>query len=328
MSNQAAHENYLKTIEKPVSISIIQAFVSQEICNRILTQYPDGNVYVWGIVNGKNHVNRRKWERIERGDITLFVGKDGIFASAVTTLTLRNEMLARELWGEDKNGNTWENIYLVEDIKNVNIPYLTLNRLLGYKENNVIRGFSVLNDEKSERLNQKFDLFNEEICEEVSEKDYMFYVAKLEEGGEFDIEKMAFRRKEQSFLRSYLFGGKSSCVCGICGRKLPVNMLFTSHIKQRSECSKQEKMDYKNIVMPMCKFGCDDLYEKGYIYVWKGKIKINPRKWITEDLKRELDKLDGRTCEYYNEDTKPYFEAHRRKFGIEWSEQNDEGNNR
>lgn len=93
-------------------------------------------------------------------------------------------------------------------------------------------------------------------------------------------------------------------------------MLVTAHIKKRSECNKQEKLDYKNIVMPMYKFGCDDLYEKGYIYVQDGKVKINTHKWITDDLKEELNKIADCKCEYYNEHTKQYIEAHRQEYDI------------
>lgn len=315
-ANKVAYEHYVNTILNPVPIAIIKKYVDEETFSRILTQYPNGLVYVWGVMNGEKDVNKKKWEKITRGDITLFSKKGGIFSSAVTTLTFHNKNLAQELWGVDKSGNTWENIYLVEDVKNINIPYHILNSILGYKENNIIQGFNVLNQEQSEKLALKYDLFSGEICEEISEDDYINYIEKLDDKTELNIESVTHRRREQSFLRHYLFGGKNACVCGICGRKLPVSMLITSHIKKRSECNKKEKLDYKNIVMPMCKFGCDDLYEKGYIYVQDGKVKINNHKWLTDDLKKELSKIENRKCEYYNERTKSYFEAHRQKFGI------------
>lgn len=316
-SNKIAYEHYVDTIEHAVPIETLKRHVDDRIYEKIAAQYPNGHAYVWGVMNGVKDVNKKKWEKIARGDITLFSKKGGIFASAVTTLTLHNKKLAQELWGVDKNGNTWENIYLLEDVKNICIPYKKLNMILGYKENNVIQGFSVLDDKQSEKLNMEYDLFSKETCEELSEREYMECIVKWDDGEALDIEKQGFRRREQDFLRNYLFKGKSSCVCGICGRTLPVSMMITSHIKKRSECSRQEKLDYKNIVMPMCKFGCDDLYEKGYIYVNDGIVKINSKKWCTDDLKKELQKINGRVCKYYNENTKAYFEAHRKMFGIE-----------
>ena len=315
-ANKTAYRHYVKTILNPVSIDVIKEYVDLDTYNRISQQYPGGFVYVWGVKDGKNAVNKKKWEKIERGDVTLFSRKGGIFASAVTTMTFHNERLSQELWGIDKDGTTWENIYLVEDVKKINIPYAILNPLLGYKVNMVIQGFSVLSREQSEKLNYKFDLFSREICEEIPEGEYIDCVTKWHDGIDLNIEGTTHRRREQSFLRNYLFAGKNYAVCGICGKTLPVNMLITSHIKKRSECDQQEKLDYKNVVMPMCSLGCDDLYEKGYIYVQEGEIKINKNKWLTEDLKEKVNDLAGRRCDYYNENTQKYFEAHREKFCI------------
>lgn len=316
VANKVAYEHYVNTLLNPVSINVIKNHVDPAIYNRIKTQYPDGNVYVWGVMNGKKGINKRKWEKIAKGDITLFSKKGGIFASAVTTMTFHSNSLALKLWGMDKDHNTWENIYLVEEVQNINIPYKIFNSILGYNERYIIQGFNILNDEQSEKLGTRFEFFSENICEELTESDYRDFIMKLDDENLLDAEGQTYKRKEQSFLRYYLFGGKSESVCGICGRKLPVNMLITSHIKKRSECSKEEKLDYKNVVMPMCKFGCDDLYEKGYIYVQDGQIKINDKKWLTHDMKDELSKLEGRNCQYYNQNTMPYFEAHRQKFGI------------
>ena len=36
--------------------------------------------------------------------------------------------------------------------------------------------------------------------------------------------------------------------------------MITAHKKKRSKCSFNERID-PNIVMPLCKFGCDHLYE-------------------------------------------------------------------
>ena len=64
---------------------------------------------------------------------------------------------------------------------------------------------------------------------------------------------------------------------------------MAAHIKKRSFSSTEEKLDYKNIVMPMCKFGCDELYEKGYIIIKDGQVVINKTP-ITESIKIYLHK--------------------------------------
>ncbi|MDO4468277.1 MAG: HNH endonuclease [Bacillota bacterium] len=316
-ANKTAQNNYIATIEKPVLLETIKDYVNSDMYNRILEQYTEGIAYVWGVRNGKNNRTKKEWEKISQGDIVLFSKKKFIFSTGMIVLTFTNKELAQKLWGTDENGATWENIYFVNGIKNMKISYEKLNKIIGYKENYSFRGLQVLDQKNSNKLLSKFDLLSEEISEKISERDYRDYVARLETGSDLDIEGMVYRRREQNFLRYYLFSKKETSVCAICGKEFPVNMLATAHIKKRSECTKKEKLDYKNIVIPMCKLGCDDLYEKGYIYVQDGIVKLNRRKKITGDLEAELKKIENRKCEYYNESTQKYFKFHREKFGIE-----------
>ena len=62
--------------------------------------------------------------------------------------------------------------------------------------------------------------------------------------------------------------------------------------------------------MPMCKFGCDDLFEKGYISVKDGRFIQLPKRPITEELEYYTSKLKDNVCEYYSDDTKKYFDWH------------------
>ena len=57
-----------------------------------------------------------------------------------------------ELWNENEKGETWEYIYFLDELVSHNIPYAHFNRVVPYKENNVIQGFDVLDDQKSERV--------------------------------------------------------------------------------------------------------------------------------------------------------------------------------
>lgn len=309
-SNLVALEHYRNTIENPVSISLIEKYISCDLKNQILSIYPDGNVYVWGVTNGVNDTNKRKWENISRGDVTLFSRKGGVFSRAVTTLAFHNKDLAAALWGYDENGNTWENIYLVDEIQNLYLPYEKLNPVLGYKDNYIIQGFNILSEELSEKTFSAFDLFSDTFYENVSEEEYENALDGETQEDDIIIFARNNDRKKHFFLRNYIFGGKTIAKCGICGRELPINMLSCSHIKKIKECSKEELLDYKNIVMPMCKLGCADLYEKGYIYVKEGIVQINKKKKITNDMTKTLDLLDGKTCLNWNEESQKYFDAH------------------
>jgi len=61
----------------------------------------------------------------------------------------------------------------------------------------------------------------------------------------------------------------------------------------------------------MCKFGCDELFERGYIFVEEGKIKINDTSFKSKTLLAYCILLDGKSCKYFNDNTLEYFKWHK-----------------
>ncbi|AUI88890.1 hypothetical protein BS333_21180 (plasmid) [Vibrio azureus] len=115
------------------------------------------------------------------------------------------------------------------------------------------------NYEIVERL-ERYSLFKEKllnICEDGTDSD-----------------TSANRRKEQHILREWLFGDKDTEKCASCKNEFSTQSLVTAHKKPRAMCSFNERVD-PYIVMPMCKFGCDHLYELGVIKVQNGVICSN-----------------------------------------------------
>ncbi|MFC0469285.1 hypothetical protein ACFFHM_01705 [Halalkalibacter kiskunsagensis] len=107
--------------------------------------------------------------------------------------------------------------------------------------------------------------------EENSYEKYKKLLKALE--GKTDITQYAKARKEQFLLRDWLFKNKNTETCAICGRTFSISSLVAAHKKKRATCTEGERTD-PNIVMPVCLFGCDYLYEDDYIYVHSGKICI------------------------------------------------------
>ena len=138
----------------------------------------------------------------------------------------------------------------------------------------------------------------------VSEVEYLVAAKELDEKME------SMRRKEQSFLRSILFGKSENSVCCICGEKMSVDFLVSSHIKKRSKCSETEKRDFSNIVAPMCRFGCDELYERGYIAVHDGIVVDMSTGDLSAKVKDYIRGLTGLKCNAYRNATKKYFYWH------------------
>ncbi len=124
---------------------------------------------------------------------------------------------------------------------------------------------------------------------------------------------LSLQRKEQGLLRRHLFHNKTLGRCGICGFNFPVDLLIAAHIKKRAKCNDTEKLDYQNIVMPMCVFGCDRLYENGYIAVKDGYITIL-KESESHQVKSYLDRIKRKPCSKWNSKTKIYFDWHRNSF--------------
>jgi hypothetical protein len=114
-------------------------------------------------------------------------------------------------------------------------------------------------------------------------------------------------RNEQALLRVHLFGSNKEKICCLCHKVYPVNLMVTAHIKPRKLCSHQERVDL-NIVMPVCKIGCDDLFERGYLKVEnEGKIEKNLNIYYSEELDDFMEQYKGKKCKSYNNNTRKYF---------------------
>lgn len=306
--NRDARDHYVDTIENEVSLERIKPHISDDNFKILNSIYPNGSCKVWGVTDGGS--NLTKWKRIDSGDVTLFARQGYIYASAVTTFKLHSRSLAASLWDYNSKGQTWEYIYFLDEVKSHKISYLEFNQAVGYANNFIIQGFSVLDREKSAKVLKTFDLYSDTYFELIEEEDYENIVEKLQKLESTEIETISTRRLEQGYLKTILFGNHSLGNCACCKKKLPISLLVTAHIKKRAYCSLDERLD-KNIVMPMCKLGCDEIYEKGYISVLNGKfIELKPSP-ITSDLKNFIYSVIGNSCDYFNNRTEKYFKWHR-----------------
>ena len=74
-------------------------------------------------------------------------------------------------------------------------------------------------------------------------------------------------RKEQAVLRNLLAGDRPQAPCALCGDEYPMGFLVAAHVKKRSLCNDDERRDLHHVAMLACVFGCDALYEAGWITV-------------------------------------------------------------
>lgn len=304
-----ARKNYRNTVDNSVSLERIAKFLTPEQKAKLKENYPGGKFKVWGALPGKGR--EKYWNEMSRGDVILFARDNFIFSSGIITVKFRNADVAREIWSEDKKtGATWEYLYFIAELTPKTIPYLKFNQLMEYEDGAIIRNFRVLDEDQSIRVLEEFtDLESETYLDDSIIDNRKASERKLSAMNETDKSQSTKARMEQPIFRGWLFKKKKYATCGICHIKYPVAFLHAAHIKKRSECSHKERTTL-DIVMPMCRLGCDDLYERGYISVKDGKVVGLKQERTTPALEKAKEAVIGNDCTHYNNQTMKYFEWH------------------
>jgi hypothetical protein len=133
--------------------------------------------------------------------------------------------------------------------------------------------------------------------------------SELYVGGPSDTLTLAAVRTEQRYLRNQQLQLRGSS-CSLCGHSYPDEFLVAAHIKPRSRCSEGERMDTRNVSMLACLFGCDALFERGYLIVGADGT-IGAGKPGHGQVRDHLGYLFGRSCLAHDERSRDYFAWHR-----------------
>ena len=315
--NTKAKKHYRDTIQNLVSFSVIDPFFNQQHRNAY-QQVCGSQAAVWGVTKGKKGQNYTKWSKLRAGDIALLYKDKKIFSVGRIVLTMQNEELAAHLWSRNDDGETWEYMYFLDDIQEIDIDITRYNQVLltqagkPYEENNIVQGFDVHEGENAESLLDLLELGPEDAPDEPEVDPRRSLQQQLNSIVDTDHDQKTKARKEMGILREHLFGKNATGHCDICNKELPVGFIVAAHIKPRRDCVPSERKDL-NVVMRACRFGCDELFERSYIQVnEKGLIEagVNLGR-STNDLKKEAMKVIGRETSAFNKETKGYFEWHR-----------------
>lgn len=310
--NSDAKEHYVDTIANAVPSSKILPQLTPEQQVKFRASCGD-YVAVWGVTPGVGGVNRKKWERLQPNDIAILYQDKRLFSQGRISLCLHSRPLAQELWNNNADGATWEYIYFLTDLQEIDIPVEKFNKVMQYKPNAIVQGFNVYSDEKADALLDLLEVFDDASVVASGDAISLLETAqKLASIQAMDTNARHKARAEMGPLRNFLFGGKTNDYCDFCGRSLPVGFLVAAHIKKRASCTDEEKRDPR-VVMRACKLGCDELYERGYICISDtGTIKAAPSlEAAAKDLRDAVELLRGRNCTAFDESTKTYFNWHR-----------------
>lgn len=307
-SGPAPRRHYADTVEKPLMIANLNPLPDRDT---LLRKHPDGTVRAWGATPGP--YNRSAWEQMGEGDIILFY-REGFFVSQCTVTHLTdNQALADTLWDRKAETNeAFELMFFLTPPKPINIPYPDVQQLIDYGPKKMLRGLTILTSDQSAAVLNTFDTLESDLPEgpSITVEEYTEAVLELES---LDKQRVVAVRTEQRFLRRHHFKGLTG-TCGICERDFPVGLLVVAHIKRRAACSDEEKRNYQHNTMPMCVFGCDSLFERGFIVVKNGRVVPGPTQAATKSVEDRVSWLNGKISRFWSESSASYFDWHRRSF--------------
>jgi hypothetical protein len=142
--NLAAERHFEDTIQRKRTLSEVKEYLPDEEINNLENIYHGSPFIVWGAVPGTG--NEATWTRMRPGDIVLIYNKGYIKFAGEIAAKVRSKELARYFWRETEVGDTWELIYFIVNDEKVNVPFLQINPLFGYKDNFLPRGFTMINE--------------------------------------------------------------------------------------------------------------------------------------------------------------------------------------
>jgi 5-methylcytosine-specific restriction endonuclease McrA len=136
--NPRARENFERTIRRRVPLEDLSGL---SLASLAAARSVRGGVWAWGSKPGKEDVNVSTWNAMARGDWVLFYFDGWFPVCGRVVVRERSPAVAKRLWGEDE-GQTWEYMYLLDEVRQVDVPRLPALEKLGYRPSFYPRGFT------------------------------------------------------------------------------------------------------------------------------------------------------------------------------------------
>ncbi len=158
-SGAEAFRHYIDTIEEGFTIDRIKRFLSEDDLKNIEDIFPDRKIRAWGATPGSGNI--RNWNNLEIDDRILIYRKGNYEYIATIVHKIHNPELAKFLWGTDSSGQTWEYMYLLDNLRELPVPASDFNKVVGYAPNYFPQGFMQISGDKLNSLIEKFGSIDE-----------------------------------------------------------------------------------------------------------------------------------------------------------------------
>lgn len=169
---KAAQENYTNLVENGVNLS-------GWLADNGVTDNNEDRIKLWGTTSGTNGSNLTKFNKIEVGDIALFIRDNQVFSyGIVKKIFLESYELAKAVMNTAKWCN-WIILSKIIDLENT-IDFIDICDLIGYSTRYRIQGFNVLSSERSHKIFERMKI-DEDISQEKIIDDRDDKLEKIEE---------------------------------------------------------------------------------------------------------------------------------------------------
>lgn len=203
-SNKDAREHLNDTIINYFPITSQDFGLSDSLLNELRDAGYSDNVKMWGADPGPN--NARNWGRIQKGDRVLVYSKGRFLFYASVIAKTHNPRLAENAWGFNKESKTWEYIYFLDDVREVNFDRCRFAGFFGYQSSFIPQGFNFINREIIENIRSRFGSIDEAIdfLNNPSVDNAMdAFKATLDTQGERELENSILEMDDEKF-NSYI----------------------------------------------------------------------------------------------------------------------------
>jgi|MudIll2142460700_1097286.scaffolds.fasta_scaffold14110_6 hypothetical protein len=149
--------HYQDTIKNKVPQNRIIPYIDRNLQSKLRTFFGDKPIAIWGSRDSDS--NRARFEGMKPGDDILIVEGGTIKLLGKLFAITINPDLSRELWQglAGDNAAVWSLIYFIANPLDIELPFKEFNRLFGYQENYLPRGFTSIAMNKLEEFYNKYD---------------------------------------------------------------------------------------------------------------------------------------------------------------------------
>ncbi|MBI3120168.1 MAG: ParB/RepB/Spo0J family partition protein [Candidatus Kerfeldbacteria bacterium] len=141
--NKKTDQHYERTIHTKWTTHEIRNFLLPTELQNIKTSSQDHSFMMWGHLPANKNISA--WQSMQAGDTVLIYRKGKIVLAAKVLYKIQSKSLAKYLWGENDQGQTYEYLYFFANESLLDFPQSQINHLFGYSQNYTPQGLVKIN---------------------------------------------------------------------------------------------------------------------------------------------------------------------------------------